>query len=135
MFTPQSPLEQALAEDADGALAIGRQVRALVRKIEEVHSRHWSLETELLLGVRNHNVTATEQKGASTLALAEASNAALDTLCAALEAAGRSDLAKDFRHRAPTSAGRDDIVYDAEEKAYVLVPPEEPAEEPEEPAE
>lgn len=118
LLTPRTQLETDLADKDASVIRCAEAAHHLAAVLRNENARFWSVPTDRLLAVLNHDVAVTLATFAANTAAGTAVNAILDQLADPR-----------FPTRAPTEPGRADIVFDGTQFVYVL--PTEPETEPE----
>lgn len=101
LLTELTQLEIDLRAKDESVLRCAEVAHGLAVALKNEHARFWSLPTDRLLDVLNHNVP-------STLAMFAANSAAGQTINALLDQVNDPR----FSTRAPIATGRTDIVFD-----------------------
>jgi hypothetical protein len=114
----EKPLPEQLRDAKDAwVVQCAAATHNLAAAMRNAHAWLWSLPTDDLLGLLNHDVAVTLATFQQNTALGLAANAALDSVAI-----------PELTVRAPVVPGRSDIIYDGEQ--FVFVPPPEPTPEP-----
>lgn len=100
LITPRTTLELDLAEKDASVIRCAEAAHHLAAVLRNENSRFWSVPTDRLLAVLNHDVATTLATFAANTAAGTAVNAILDQL----------DDPR-FPTRAPVEPGRSDIVF------------------------
>ena len=116
LLTQKTQLEKDLAAKDDSIILAAEYVHYLATILKNENERFWSLPTDRLLAVLNHDVP-------TTLATFEENTVVGITLNGTLD---RLSLPQ-FPNRAPVTAGRADIVFNGTAFEYVAPPEPEPA--------
>lgn len=103
LLTTKTELEKDLAEKDESVLRCAEAVHHLAVILNNENDRFWSLPTDRLLAVMNHDVENTQYVFASNKQIGEAVNRSLDEV---------NDPR--FPIRAPIAPGRNDIIFDGE---------------------
>lgn len=101
LLTPKTELEKDLAEKDESVLRCAEAVHHLAVILNNENDRFWSLPTDRLLAVMNHDVQNTKSVFDSNKQISEAVNGSLDEV---------NDSR--FPTRAPIAPGRNDIIFD-----------------------
>ena len=101
LLTQKSQLEKDLAEKDESVMRCAEAVHHLAVILNNENDRFWSLPTDRLLAVMNHDVQNTQYVFASNKQISEAVNSSLDDV---------NDPR--FSIRAPIAPGRNDINFD-----------------------
>ena len=120
LLTPKTELEKDLAAKDESVLRAAEATNHLAAILKNENELFWSLPTDRLLAVLNHDVPTTLATFAANTATGNALNATLDQLAL-----------PQFPNRAPVTAGRNDIVFNGTAFEYVAPPAPEPEPEPE----
>lgn len=116
LLTTKTQLEQDLAAKDESIIRCAEAAHHLAIILRIENDRFWSLPTEQLLAVLNHDVSTTLATFAANTATGTAINATLDQL----------DLPQ-LSARAPVTPGRTDIVFNGTAFEYVAPSEPEPA--------
>ena len=119
ILTPKTELEKDLAAKDESVLRAAEAANHLAAVLKNENERFWSLPTDRLLAVLNHDVPTTLATFEVNTATGNALNATLDQLAL-----------PQFPNRAPVTAGRADIVFNGTAFEYVAPPVPEPEPEP-----
>ena len=115
LLTPKTQLEQDLAAKDESVLRAAEAANHLAAILKNENEQFWSLPTDRLLAVMNHDVSTTLATFEVNTATGNALNATLDQLAL-----------PQFSNRAPVTAGRTDIVFNGTAFEYVAPPTPEP---------
>lgn len=111
LLTPKTELEKDLAAKDESVLRAAEAANHLAAVLKNENELFWSLPTDRLLAVLNHDVPTTLATFAANTATGNALNATLDQLAL-----------PHFPNRAPVTAGRADIVFNGTAFEYVAPP-------------
>ena len=117
LLTLRTELESDLSEKDSSILRCAEAAHNLAAVLRNENARFWSVPTERLLAVLNHNVEVTLATFSANTAAGTAVNTILDQLADPR-----------FPTRAPVEPGRSDIVY--QDGAFIYVPAPDPEPEP-----
>ena len=120
LLTQKTQLEQDLAFKDESVIRCAEAAHHFAYVLMNENERFWSLPTDRLLAVLNHDVPTTLATFAANTATGNALNATLDQLAL-----------PQFSNRAPVTAGRADIVFNGTSFEYVAPPTPEPEPQPE----
>ena len=109
ILTPRTQLEQDLADKDASVIRCAEAAHHLAAVLRNENARFWSVPTDRLLAVLNHDVAVTLATFAANTAAGTAVNAILDQLADPR-----------FPARAPVGPGRSDIVF--QDGTFVFVP-------------
>lgn len=113
LLTPRTQLDLDLADKDASVIRCAEAAHHLAAVLRNENARFWSVPTDRLLAVLNHDVAVTLATFAANTEAGTAVNAILDQLADPR-----------FPTRAPTEPGRSDIVF--QDDAFVFVPPPPP---------
>ena len=116
LLTTRTQIEKDLSEKDESVIRCAEAIHHLVFVLRDENRKFWSLPTDRLLAVLNHDVP-------TTLATFEENTVVGITLNGTLD---RLSLPQ-FPNRAPVTAGRADIVFNGTAFEYVAPPEPEPA--------
>jgi hypothetical protein len=115
LLSQRSQLELDLASKDEAVLKVASVIHSLVSVLKETNKSFWSLPTDRLLAVLNHDVPTTQTTFDVNTSLGIMLNGLLDQLAL-----------PQFQNRAPVTAGRQDIVFNGSTYEYVAPPEPEP---------
>lgn len=115
LITPRTQLEHDLHEKDESVLRCAEAAHHLASVLANENHRFWSVPTDRLLAVLNHDIPVTLATFAANTAAGTAVNAILDQLADPR-----------FPTRAPTEPGRSDIVFDGSMFSVVVLETTEP---------
>ena len=110
LLTYKNELQSDLAAKDESILICAQATNGLAATLKNANDQFWSLPTDRLLAVLNHDTQTTLATFAANSVTGNAINAVLDQLAL-----------PQFVNRAPVAQGRADIVFDGTE--FVLVAP------------
>ena len=120
LLTQKTELEKDLSNKDESILQCAETAHHFASLLNNKNELFWSLPTERLLAVLNHDVPTTLATFAANTATGNALNAALDLLAL-----------PQFSNRAPVTAGRADIIFNGTSFEYLAPPTPESELEPE----
>lgn len=100
-LTQKTQLEKDLAAKDDSVISVAEFTHYLASVLKNENDKFWSLPTDRLLAVMNHDIQNTQSIFAANKQIGEAVNLSLDEI---------NDPR--FPARAPIAPGRDDITFD-----------------------
>lgn len=120
LLTPKTELEKDLLAKDESVIRCAEAAHHFASVLRNENELFWSLPTDRLLAVLNHDVPTTLATFEANTATGNALNATLDLLAL-----------PQFPNRAPVTAGRTDIVFNGTAFEYVAPPAPKPEPQPE----